>query len=200
MHYIRQLFLNETYQQVNIRVQTLTIPQQSVITKDGVSITVDAVCFFRVVDIRKAVLSVQNYVTTIRHLSQYTLEVVIGEHTLEDLLQKREQITNRIFNVIKNQTLSWGIEIDGLEIKDVKMPDSLVRVMAIEAETMREGKAKVIVANAEREAAKAYAEAAEVLMSSEGAMQLRYLETLREIAAEKNSTILIPSTIAGLLK
>ena len=197
--YVRNMG-SEKYSRVNIQLRTMTIPQQTVITKDGVSTTVDAVCFYRVKDIKKAYINVRNYAANIQNLAQYTLEVLLGEYLLEDLLQQRDKVTQRIAHIIKEETAKWGIEVTRLEIRDIKIPKDLVRVMASIAEASREGQAKIIVAKAELEAAEAYAEAANKLMKSEGAMQLRYFQTLSEISAEKNSTIIIPSSIQNLLK
>lgn len=191
---------SENIIKVNVRIQTMTIPQQTVITKDGINITVDAVSFLRVNDVCKSTLGVQDWCSSVKNLSSYTLEVVMGEYNLEDVLQHRGQITQRIEAIIKPQTVKWGIVVEGLEIRDIKIPNSLVRVMAAEAEATREGKAKIITAKAELEAAEAYAEASKTLQESEGSMQLRYFQTLREIAAEKNSTILVPSFVQNLFK
>lgn len=190
---------SENYKLVNVQIQTMTIPQQTVITKDGISTGVDAVCFFRVFDVEKAVFSVQSYSSAIENQAQYTLEVILGEHNLDAILQNRENITKRIADIIETQSKGWGVHIIGIEIRDIQIPQDLVRVMASCAEASREGQAKVITAQAELEAAGAYTRAAEELARSEGAMQLRYLQTLTEISAEKNSTIIIPGQISNLL-
>ena len=185
---------------VNVRIQTMVIPEQTVITKDGINITVDAVCFLRVNDILKAQLSVQNWQNAVKNLSQYTLETVLGEYQLEHLLQHRNEVATRIEEIICPQTERWGVAVEGLELRDIRIPKELVRVMAAEAEALREGKAKIITARAELEAAEAYAEASKKLSESDGSMQLRYFQTLREIASEKNSTILLPSFLQDLFK
>ena len=189
----------EEYKIINVQIQTMKMSKQCVITKDGVQITIDAVCFFRIVDIEKAIFSVSSYVSAVCNLACYTLEVILGEHTLEDILQLRDTITKRIADVIEEKTQEWGIHITGIEIRDIDLPKDLIRVMASGAEASREGKAKIITAQAELEAAEAYAAASKILMQTEGAMQLRYLQTLIEIAAEQNSTIILPSEVNGLL-
>lgn len=189
----------EEYKIINVQIQTMKMSKQCVITKDGVQITIDAVCFFRIVDIEKAIFSVSSYKSAVSNLACYTLEVILGEHTLEDILQLRNTITKRIADVIEEKTQEWGIHIAGIEIRDIDLPKDLIRVMASGAEASREGHAKVITAQAELEAAEAYAAASKILMQTEGAMQLRYLQTLIEIAAEQNSTIILPSEVNGLL-
>ena len=185
---------------VNARIQTMVIPKQTVITQDGINITVDAVCFLRIADVCKAVLAVQNWESAVRNLSQYTLETVLGEYSLEFLLQHRDQVTVRIKDIIKPQTNQWGISMEELELRDIRIPQDLIRVMAAEAEAVREGKAKIITARAELDAAEAYSQASKKLQESEGSMQLRYFQTLREIAGEHNSTILLPSFVSDLFK
>ena len=167
---------SEKYQIVNIQIQTMTIPKQSVITKDGISISVDAVCFYQVDDIKKAIFSVENYTNAVRNLSQYTLEVVLGEYDLDKILQERDTISNRIKTIIQHTTHKWGVDVSGIEIRDIKMSQDLVRVMASMAEATREGQSKIISAEAELKAADAYSEAAETLSKTPGAMQLRYLK------------------------
>ena len=189
----------ECYQIVNVQIQTMKMSKQCVITKDGIQISIDAVCFFRIVDIEKAIFSVKHYVSAISNLACYTLEVILGEHTLEELLQSRDIITKRIADIIEEKTQEWGIHIAGIEIRDIDLPEALIRVMASGAEASREGQAKIITAKAELEAAEAYAEASKVLTETPGAMQLRYLQTLTEIASEQNSTIILPSEVSGLL-
>lgn len=189
----------EQYKIVNVQIQTMKMSKQCVITKDGVQISIDAVCFFRIMDIEKAIFSVSNYISAVSNLACYTLEVILGEHTLGDLLQLRDTITKRITDVIEEKTKEWGIHIAGIEIRDIDLPKALIRVMASGAEASREGHAKIITAQAELEAAEAYASASKILMGTKGAMQLRYLQTLIEISAEQNSTIILPSEVSGLL-
>ncbi len=189
----------EQYKIVNVQIQTMKVSKLCVITKDGIQISIDAVCFFRIIDIEKAIFSVTQYKYAVSNLACYTLEVILGEHTLEELLQSRDIITKRIEDVIEEKTREWGIHIAGIEIRDIDLPKALIRVMASGAEASREGKAKIITAKAELEAAEAYSKAASILIETPGAMQLRYLQTLTEIASEQNSTIILPSEVSGLL-
>ena len=184
----------------SIQVKSITLKEQTVITKDGINVKVDAVCFIRIIDVPKALLGVTRYLDAVSNLSQYSLETVLGEYYLEDLLQHRDQVTQRIEEIIKKNTLQWGVKMEALELRDIQIPHELVRVMAAEAEATREGKAKIITAKAELEAAEAYAEASAKLKKSEGSMQLRYFQTLTEIASEKNSTILLPSYLGKLFE
>jgi len=180
---------------VSTQIQTLNIPSQKVITSDSVSITLDAVCFFRVVDVKKALFQVQKYTFAVQNVSQSTLETLLGEVELNDLLTKRQQVAGRISEILDRHTSKWGIHIEGLEIKDIRIPESMKRVFAAKAEAEREGQAELTAAKYESDAASIYAEASEKLTSTQGAMQLRYLKTLTDIAAEKNSTIIVPSEI-----
>jgi len=190
--------LVETYRIVSVQTQAMVLPNQNVITKDGISVTVDAVTFYRIQNIRKAIFGVQDYEMAVSNLAQYTLKLVLGEHNLEEILQKCDELASRVAHVVEAHSRNWGITFQSVEIKDVRIFESLVRVMAASAEARREGDAKVISARAEVAAAEAFAEAAKCLAATEGAMQLRYMQTLTEIAAEKNSTVIIPSDVAGL--
>jgi len=184
----------------SIQIQTAMIPQQRVITKDNVSVTLDAVCFYRVVDVKKAIFNVQDCDKAVRNLAQSTLETLLGEKTLAELLTDRQELTHRVAELLDESCMSWGVHIEALEVRDIKMPEQMTRVMAIVAEAEREGEAKVVSANAELRAAATYAKAADVMSQNPVALQLRYFQTLQEIAAEKNSTLIVPSEITNMFR
>ena len=180
---------------VSLRVMVLDIPSQDVITRDNVSVKVNAVLYFRVVDAERAVIQVENYLAATSQLAQTTLRAVLGKHELDDLLAERERLNLDIAKFLDAQTDTWGIKVNNVEIKHVDLNDSMVRAIARQAEAERERRAKVIHAEGELQASAKLAEAAEVLGRQPQALQLRYLETLTVIAADKNSTIVFPLPI-----
>jgi regulator of protease activity HflC (stomatin/prohibitin superfamily) len=180
---------------VDLRVVTLDVPTQEAITKDNVTVKVNAVVYFRVVDPSSAVVKVEDFRRATWLISQTTLRSVLGQASLDDLLANREAINQNLQKIIDEQTEPWGIKVATVEVKDVELPQTMQRAMARQAEAEREKRAKIIHASGEFEAAKQLGEAAHVLLASEGAMQLRYLQTLTEIAVEKNSTIIFPMPI-----
>lgn len=196
----------DTYTPVDLRVKTFDVPPQEVLTKDSVTIHVNAVVYFRVSDPIKAVLNVENYVESTKLLSQTTLRSVIGSKDLQQLLVQRDQVSQNLRHIMDVATDPWGVKVDRVEIKDIILPHSLQRAMAAEAEATREANAKVIAASGEKRAAKNLAQASDVMAASPGAMQLRYMQTLNTIAAEKNSTIVFPlpiellSAVSGIRK
>ncbi len=177
---------------VDQRVVTMDIPTQDVITKDNVTIKVNAVLYFRVMEPSKAIIRVENYLYATSQLAQTTLRSVCGEADLDDLLINREQINVRIQEIIDKQTDPWGIKVTTVELKDIDLPQEMKRAMAQQAEAERERRAKIIKAQGEYEASTKLTEAASVMSSQGLAIQLRYLETLRDIATEHNSTIVFP--------
>ena len=177
---------------VGLRVMVLDVPSQDVITRDNVSVKVNAVLYFRVVDPEKAVIQVEKYFEATSQLAQTTLRAVLGKHELDDLLAERERLNLDIAKFLDAQTDTWGIKVNNVEIKHVDLNDSMVRAIARQAEAERERRAKVIHAEGELQASAKLAEAAEVLGRQPQALQLRYLETLTVIAADKNSTIVFP--------
>jgi regulator of protease activity HflC (stomatin/prohibitin superfamily) len=177
---------------VSLRVVVLDIPSQDVITRDNVSVKVNAVLYFRVVDPQKAIIQVERYLEATSQLAQTTLRAVLGKHELDDLLSERERLNLDIQKILEAQTDSWGIKVTNVEIKHVDLNDSMIRAIARQAEAERERRAKVIHAEGELQASHKLAEAAEVLSLQPQALQLRYLETLTVIAADKNSTIVFP--------
>ena len=177
---------------VGLRVVVLDVPSQDVISKDNVSVKVNAVLYFRVVDAEKAVIEVENYLAATSQLAQTTLRAVLGKHDLDEMLSEREKLNLDIQKILEAQTQDWGIKVTNVEIKHVDLAENMVRAIARQAEAERERRAKVIHAEGELQASHKLAEAAAVLAQQPQAIQLRYLETLTTIGADKNSTIVFP--------
>jgi regulator of protease activity HflC (stomatin/prohibitin superfamily) len=177
---------------VDLRTVVLDVPTQDVITRDNVSVKVNAVVYFRVVDPQRAIIQVANFLEATSQLAQTTLRSVLGKHELDELLSEREQLNLDIQTVLDAQTDAWGIKVSIVEIKHVDLNDSMVRAIAQQAEAERARRAKVIHAQGEQEAAEKLLQAAETLSSRAEAMQLRYLQTLTQIAGDKSSTIVFP--------
>ncbi|GBD15613.1 Modulator of FtsH protease HflK [bacterium HR26] len=180
---------------VDLRVLTMDIPVQEVITRDNVTIRVNAVAYFRVVDPNASVVNVADYIRATSQIAQTTLRSVLGQVELDELLAEREKINQKLQEIIDEQTEPWGVKVSIVEVKDVELPDTMQRAMARQAEAEREKRAKIIHAEGEFAAASQLAEAARVLLTVPGALQLRYLQTLTEIATERNSTIIFPLPI-----
>ncbi len=188
-------FLVDRMTNMSLRIQTMVLEPQEVITKDNVTVKVDAVVYFMVIDPVKAVINVENYRQAITQLALTTLRSVLGQSELDELLAHRDEINRRLGEIIDEQSEEpWGVRATLVEVKDVLLPDSMQRAMARQAEAEREKRAKIIHAQGEREAAKALAEAAEIIQTQPAALQLRYLQTLVEMAGEKNATV-IPITM-----
>lgn len=180
---------------VDLRVITQDVPAQDVITKDNVSVKVNAVVYFRVFDPDKAIVEVEDFLYATSKLAQTTLRSVVGEAELDELLAERERINDRIAGILDEGTDPWGIKVAKVEVKDVDLPQQMQRAMARQAEAERERRAKVITAEGEFQAAERISEAAAIIGRHPEALQLRYLQTLVEIAAENNSTTLFPIPI-----
>ncbi|MGQ9608107.1 MAG: slipin family protein [bacterium] len=180
---------------IPLRVVTMDVPNQDIVTKDNVSVKVNAVIYFKVVDPEKAFLEVEEYIQATSQIAQTTLRSVIGEVELDDLLSKRESINAKLQNIVDNLTDPWGVKVTSVEIKDVELTEQLTRALARVAEAERERRAKVIHAEGEYEASQKLAQAANALAAEPTALQLRYLQTLTEISVEKNSTIIFPLPI-----
>jgi regulator of protease activity HflC (stomatin/prohibitin superfamily) len=180
---------------VSLRTITMDVPSQDVITSDNVTVKVNAVVYFRVVDPRRAIVEVENYLYATSQLAQTTLRSVLGEVGLDDLLSKREVLNQRLQEILDTHTDPWGIKVALVELKGVDLPESMQRAMARQAEAEREKRAKVIHAQGEFEASQRLSEAAAVISSQPVALQLRYLQTLTEIGMEKNTTIVFPLPI-----
>jgi regulator of protease activity HflC (stomatin/prohibitin superfamily) len=180
---------------VDLRTIALDVPPQEVITRDNVSVAVTAVAYFRVVDSRKAIIQVDNYLGATLQVAQTTLRSVLGEVTLDELLSQREAINTRLQGIIDQQTEPWGIKVSNVEVKDVELPEGMQRALARQAEAERERRAKVIAAKGELEASHELAQAAETIARQPIALQLRYLQTMAEIASEGKSNTIIPFPI-----
>lgn len=180
---------------VSLRTVAMDVPPQDVITKDNVSVKVNAVTYFRVLLPEKALIEVEDYLYATSQLVQTTLRSVLGQAELDELLAERDKINQRLQEILDRQTDPWGVKVSNVEIKHVDLPAEMQRAMARQAEAERERRSKVIHAEGEFQASKRLAEAARALSSENGALQLRFLQTLTEIAAEKNSTILFPLPI-----
>lgn len=180
---------------IDLRVVTLDVPSQEAITRDNVTVKVNAVVFFRVVNPNDAVVQVEDFHRATWNISQTTLRNVIGQSELDDLLSNRESINRQLQQIIDEATEPWGIKVSIVEVKDVELPPSMVRAMAKQAEAERERRAKVVHAEGEFEAAQRLADAAALMAAQPVSIQLRYLQTLNEISQEKNSTIIFPVPI-----
>lgn len=180
---------------VDMRVVTLDIPPQDVISRDNVSVQVNAVVYFRVVDPGKAIIQVEHYLDATSQLAQTTLRAVLGKHELDEMLIEREKLNLDVQSILDAQTDGWGIKVTNVEIKHIDLNETMVRAMARQAEAERDRRAKVIHAEGERQAAEALAQAAHTLSREPFAMQLRYLETLTQVAGDKSSTLVFPIPI-----
>ncbi len=185
---------------VDLRTVVMDVPTQDVISRDNVSVQVNAVIYFRVIDPERAIIQVENYLEATSQLSQTTLRSVLGQHELDDMLAEREQLNADVQKILDKQTAAWGIKVANVEIKHVDLNESMVRALAKQAEAERERRAKVIHAMGEAEAAQKLAEAAKVLSAQDQAIQLRYLQTLVEIAGDKSSTLVFPVPVDILQK
>ena len=180
---------------VSLRTVTLDVPPQDVITKDNVSIKVNAVIYFRVMDPNKAIVAVEDYLFATSQMAQTTLRSVLGQVELDDLLAQRETLNQRLQTIIDKQTDPWGVKVSAVEIKHVDLPDEMRRAIARQAEAERTRRAKVILAEAEFQAAQRLVDAAKIMSDHPMALQMRYLQTLAEIAGDKNSTTIFPIPI-----
>jgi len=180
---------------VELRTVTMDVPPQDIITRDNVPVKVNAVVYFRVVNPEDAVVKIENYVQATSQIAQTTLRNILGKSELDELLSERDKISIELQRVIDEQTDPWGIKVSVVEVKDVELPSSMQRAMARQAEAERERRAKIIHAEGEFQASKQLAEAANVLSKNPASIQLRYLQTLNDIATEKNSTIVFPLPI-----
>jgi regulator of protease activity HflC (stomatin/prohibitin superfamily) len=180
---------------VDLRIQVIEIPSQDVISHDNVSMKVDAVLYFNVVDPERAIIKVQNYLPATNMLAQTTLRAVLGQHELDEMLSERKKLSTDIQSILDIATETWGIKVSNVEIRTVELTDNMVRAIAKQAEAERDRRAKIIHADAEFQASQTLVNAAKILGSVPAAMQLRYLQTLTEIGAEQNSTVVFPMPI-----
>ena len=177
---------------VSLRLVTLDVPPQDIITRDNVSVKVSAVIYFRVLDPTRAIIEVENYLYATSQLAQTTLRSVCGQAELDELLAEREQLNTRLQEILDRQTEPWGVKVSNVEIKHIDLPQEMQRAMAKQAEAERERRSKVIHAEGEFQAAAKLVEAADIVAAQPTALQLRYLQTLTDIAVENNSTIIFP--------
>ncbi len=180
---------------MDLRTVTLSVPPQEVITKDNVPVRVTAVAYFRVIDAQQAVVQVENYLVATSQIAQTTLRAVLGQHVLDELLSERDKINDILQGIIDSQTAPWGVKVTVVEVKDVELPSTMQRAMARQAEAERERRAKIISAEGEFQASEKLSQAAGVLSEHPISLQLRYLQTLLEIAANNNSTTIFPIPI-----
>ena len=191
----------DTLVRVSLRTTVHDVPPQDIITRDNVSVKVNAVVYYRVIDPRRAIVEVENYMYATSQLAQTTLRSVLGQAELDELLAERERLNQQLQHILDDQTDPWGIKVSAVEVKHVDLPADMQRAMARQAEAEREKRAKIIHAEGELIASEKLSQAAAVISSQPGAMTLRYLQTLNEIAGEQNSTIIFPLPIdmlAGL--
>jgi regulator of protease activity HflC (stomatin/prohibitin superfamily) len=177
---------------VDLRIVTMDVPPQDVISRDNVSVKVNAVVFFRVIDPQRAIIQVENFLMATSQLAQTTLRVVLGKHELDDMLAERERLNIDVQRILDAQTDGWGIKVTNVEIKHIDLNESMVRAIARQAEAERERRAKVIHADGEKQAAAALLEAARTLAQQPEAMQLRYLQTMTQVAGDRASTLVFP--------
>jgi regulator of protease activity HflC (stomatin/prohibitin superfamily) len=180
---------------VDLRIQVIEIPTQDVISRDNVSMKVDAVLYFNVVNPERAIIQVQHYLPATNMLAQTTLRAVLGQHELDEMLSERKKLSTDVQSIIDSQTETWGIKVSNVEIRTVELTENMVRAIAKQAEAERDRRAKIIHAEAEFQASQTLVNAAKILSSVPAAMQLRYLQTLAEIGAEQNSTVVFPMPI-----
>ena len=184
---------------VSLRTVVLDVPPQDVITQDNVSIKVNAVVYFRVLDPQRAIVQVENFLAATSQISQTTLRSVLGQSELDDLLSQRDKINHKLQQIIDANTEPWGVKVSNVEVKQIDLPQEMQRAMAKQAEAERERRSKIIAAEGEFQASQRLSDAAKILSENASALTLRYLQTLREIATEKNSTTIFPVPI-DLLK
>ena len=177
---------------VDLRIQVIEIPSQDVISHDNVSMKVDAVLYFNVVNPERAIIQVQNFLPATNMLAQTTLRAVLGQHDLDEMLSERKKLSTDVQSILDSQTETWGIKVSNVEIRTVELTENMFRAIAKQAEAERDRRAKIIHAEAEFQASQTLVNAANILASTPSAMQLRYLQTLTEIGAEQNSTIIFP--------
>ena len=187
-------FLQELVR-VDLRIQVIEIPTQDVISRDNVSMKVDAVLYFNVVNPERAIIQVQSYLPATNMLAQTTLRAVLGQHELDEMLSERKKLSTDVQSILDTQTETWGIKVSNVEIRTVELTENMVRAIAKQAEAERDRRAKIIHAEAEFQASQTLVNAAQILGSIPAAMQLRYLQTLAEIGAEQNSTVVFPMPI-----
>jgi regulator of protease activity HflC (stomatin/prohibitin superfamily) len=184
--------LIQTWEKVDLRIKTVDVPSQECVSKDNVSLKVNAVLYYKVSEADKAILEVETFSYAVSQLAQTTMRNIVGEFELDELLQKREDVSNKIQNIVDKDTDPWGIKVSKIEIKDIELPDTMKRAMAHQAEAERDRRARITLALGESQAAEKLAQAAKVIGKEPAGLQLRLFQTMSEIASEKNSTIILP--------
>lgn len=179
----------QSYQKVDIRVKAVDVPDQEAITKDNISARINAVIYYRVIDVKRTILEVENYYYAVTQLAQTTMRNVVGETSLDELLSQRNEIADRIKKIIDRATDEWGIKVESVELKDVILPEEMKRVIARQAEAERERRAIIIRAEGEKAAAKNISDAAKTLAETTGGLHIRTLQTLNEVSSDKNNTV-----------
>ncbi len=182
----------QTWEKVDIRIKAIDVPSQDCVTKDNVTIKVNAVLYYKVAEASKAILEVESFNFAVSQLAQTTMRNIVGEFELDELLQKREEVSKKIQSIVDKETDPWGIKVTNIEIKDIELPDTMKRAMAHQAEAERDRRARITLALGESQAAEKLAEAAKVIGKEPAGLQLRLFQTMSEIASEKNSTIILP--------
>ena len=190
----------QVMRKIDMRTLVHDVPTQDVISQDNVSVKVNAVIYYRVVDAVRAVVQVENYMAATSQLAQTTLRSVLGKHDLDEMLQERDKLNKDIQAILDVQTEAWGIKVSNVEIKHVDVDPSMIRAIARQAEAERERRSKIIIAEGEEQAAAKLAEAAGILATTKGAMELRYLNSLQEIAGDRSNTIVFPFSMAEVAK
>ncbi|BBX82986.1 slipin family protein [Mycolicibacterium aubagnense] len=184
---------------VSLRIVTMPIQSQGIITRDNVSVDIAAVAYFRVVDARKSVMAIEDVAVAINQIAQTTLRNVVGQHSLDDVLANTSEINTSIRQILDTNTLEWGVEVTLVELKDIQLPEGMKRAMAREAEAEREKRAKIIAAEGEARAAAALGQASDTMMAHPLALQLRNLQTLAELGVEKNTTVVFPAPLMSAI-
>ena len=182
----------QTWERIDVRVKTVDIPSQEAVSKDNVSLKVNAVLYYKVIDASKAVLEVEAFNFAVSQLAQTTMRNIVGEFELDEILQQREDISNKIQQIVDKDTDPWGIKVEKIEIKDIGLPENMKRAMANQAESERDRRARVILAKGEEQAANSLAKAGAMIGKDPASLQLRLFQTMTDIASEKNSTIILP--------
>ncbi|MBI2664310.1 slipin family protein [Candidatus Woesearchaeota archaeon] len=182
----------QSWNRIDMRVRTVDVPSQDCVSKDNVTIKVNAVLYFRVADARDAVIEVENFNFAVSQLAQTTMRNIVGEFELDEILQKREEVSKKIQAIVDRDTDPWGIKVEKIELKDIELPDTMKRAMAHQAEAERDRRARVTLALGEQQAAEKLTEAGRAMGKEPAAMQLRLFQTMSDISTEKNSTIIVP--------
>lgn len=188
----------QSWVRIDSRVRAVDVPSQDCVSKDNVTIKVNAVLYYKVRDASKAVIEVEDYDYATSQLAQTTMRNIIGEFELDEILQKREKLSSQISGIVDKATDNWGIEVTNIELKDIQLPDTMKRAMAQQAEAERERRARITTSLGEKQAAQSFADAAKILSKDSTAIQLRLFQTLNDISAEKNSTIIFPFPVEFL--